>query len=88
MTNHGGHYDPSTGLYTAPYDGIYQLHAQMESNGSGNTVLIDFRVDGVAIGTHDDAYYQDQYRSVTLLIELLAGQTVEVYGYGGARGST
>ena len=34
VINPWGHYDPSTGPYIVPYDGIYQFHVQLQNGVS------------------------------------------------------
>ena len=86
--NPGGYYDPTTGYYTVSYDGIYQFHVQMAGYSSSDTLLIDIRVDGSAIGSHNDDFHHEGYRTATVLLELQAAQTVSVYRSGGALGSS
>ena len=71
--NPGGHYNPSTGYYTVPYDGIYQFHVQMQSLTDPNAVFIHIHVDGSPSGSHVDTQYHDGYRFATVLLELQAG---------------
>ena len=84
VINPGGYYNNQTGYYTVPYDGIYQFHAQVQASSS--TVLIELRVDGGAVGSHADGPFHDGYRSATVLLQLEAGQEVNVFQKGGAFG--
>ena len=86
--NHGGHYNNDTGIYTVPYDGIYQFHVQTPAYSSSGNVRIDIEVDGTAVGSHADPWVHDQYRSATVLLEIEAGQEVNVLRSGGAYGDT
>ena len=90
VINPGGHYNTSTGMYTAPYDGIYQFSVHLQNS---DYTMIEIYVDGSQSGSHNDNYgYSDvYYRSTTLLLELRAGQTVHVgtgSSSGGALGSS
>ena len=88
VINHGGHYNPSTGEYTVPYDGIHHFHTQMQGDLSTDTIWLTIQVDGSESGSHRDAWLFEEYRSATVLLELQAGQAVNVYMNGGAEGSS
>ena len=76
-----------TGIYTVPYDGIYQFHVKLTARSSSDLSLIRIYVDSTSEGSHNDAWGEGQHREATVLLALEAGQKVEVgtpYGcYGG-----
>ena len=76
--NPGGHYDSSTGVYTVPYDGIYQFSVNAQWNFGYVSVRV--YVDRLTAGSHVDLIGDAStiYRSPTFILELTAGQTVEV----------
>ena len=43
--NTGGHYDPTTGIYTVPIDGIYQFIVRIYTNADA-TIGVILIVDG------------------------------------------
>ena len=69
VINHGGHYDPTTGIYTVPYDGMYQFHAQMTDNA---LVAIRIYVDENDDESHADQYSHEGFRSATVILDLQA----------------
>ena len=86
VLNPGGHYNPSTGYYTVPYDGIYQFHVQMAAESTTSTVVINIKVHNSYTGSHVDTWCREYHTSATLLLDLQAGQTVSVHRETGAYG--
>ena len=83
--NPGEHYDPMTGIYTAPLDGIYEFTVQIESNlESDNDWGFWVNVDGedTTFTSHDASGSSSSNEwvsaSSTLLVDLSAGQEVLV----------
>ena len=71
-------YDKVTGAYTAPYDGYYQFSITKRSQGNWGQFLT--YVNGVSAHhcwDHDDDYVSSQ-TSCSIVIKLLAGQTVQI----------
>ena len=85
--NPGSYYNNQTGIYTVPYDGIYQFHASAQSDND-EVLNIQIHVDGSVTGSHSDGYNHENYRSATILLQLEAGQEVNVYQANGVYGST
>ena len=86
LTNPGDNYDSSTGIYTAPCDGVYQFSVHITSSGSVN---IEMFLNGSQQGTHKDNYRVGYYRATTLLQPIAAGDTFyvshgNVYALGSA----
>ncbi len=76
--DYGNNYNPSTGIYTVPYDGLYLIHARVYS-GDGDA-LHSINVDGDEI-TYTREYDPDwtlQAASTSITLHLLAGQEVGV----------
>ena len=76
VINPGGHYDNTSGVYTAPYDGFYLIGVHLQTSSTSGDIGFTIRVDG-------SNYYADyavyaEYKSATLVIQLEAGQEVDV----------
>ena len=79
-----GHYNPVTGEYTVPYDGIYQFSVQVQSSASSGRVYIFVYLNGSRI--FYDAWTAEYYRSTTFLQELSTSQVVTVYAASNLNG--
>ncbi len=66
-----------SGVYTAPYDGIYQFSAHLAS--TGDTI---FRIRVNEVDQHFDIYPAEHYKVTTVLFELHAGDRVDVWTDG------
>ena len=84
--NPGDYYNPITGYYTVPYNGIYQFHVHITAYSSSSNLDVYINVDGSYTGSHMDTWYEKKYRSATVLLDLQAGQLVSVMA-GAAYGS-
>ena len=76
--DYGDNYDPSTGIYTVPLDGLYLIHARVY--GKNNDADHFIRVDGsiVTYTKRTDPDESFQHASTTIVLHLLAGQQVAV----------
>ena len=81
--NPGGHYDPTTGIYTVPQDGAYEFYVHI-LNGDEETSYWAFGLvvdeSYVDYSRHTDDVDNPDYITVDLLdiIELVSGQQVSV----------
>ena len=81
--NLGGHFDSSTGEFTAPVRGIYSITVQIQLSGSctGGMAVMPY-VNGLAYNGLGFSYFNNEYwltRSFTSATELQAGDAVSVY---------
>jgi len=88
----GGGYDTSTGIFTAPLDGIYKFYYTLRQAGGATTALwARVQLNGSDINISYGAIYlqttRDQAGS-TVLLKLKAGDeiSVKVYNYDMASG--
>ena len=79
----GDNYNPSTGIYTVPYDGLYLIHARVLSSAYNAAHWI--KVDGAYATTSSqyDLDYQYQSASTSIVLHLVAEQEVAVEPVGG-----
>ena len=79
----GDNYNPSTGIYTVPYDGLYLIHARVLSSAYNAAHWV--KVDGVYAATSSqyDLDYQYQSASTSIVLHLVAEQEVAVEVVGG-----
>ena len=79
--NEGGHYNTTTGIYTAPAAGIYQFFAYVRSRPQANFHL---SVDGSTYINTIENYADEaeggdrEAEGATVILRLQAGQTVYV----------
>ncbi len=71
--DYGNNYNPATGVYTVPRDGLYLFHARV--NGQDNLASHYIKVDGdVVTFTYEYDEYQYLSASTSVVLNLLAGQ--------------
>ena len=80
LINPGGHYDNTSGTYTAPYDGVYLFGVQLQTSSTSSNIGSQIRVNGTIV--YADTAENGNYKPVTLILELTAGQVVDVYKVG------
>ncbi len=76
--DYGNNYNPATGIYTIPYDGMYLVHARVYGRDKDATHFIT--VDGTAV-TYTKGYDPGniyQFASTSIVLHLLSGQEVAV----------
>ena len=79
--NEGGHYNTTTGVYTAPIAGIYQFFAHIRSTPKANLHL---RIDGSRYINTIENYSAEaeggelEAEGASAIVRLQAGQTVYV----------
>ena len=83
--NRGGHFDVSTGNFTAPVDGVYFFSAAPGYKQTGLNFDFKFRVNGVGVAEPvrfidgGDDLISHSLATGTIAINLTAGQYVDVY---------
>ena len=80
VINPGGHYDNTSGAYTAPYDGIYLIGVHLQATSTSGTIGFQIRIDGT--NYYADTWVVAEYKSATMIIQLEAGQAVDVMESG------
>ena len=76
VINPGGHYDNTSGAYTAPYDGVYLFGVHLQASATSGTIGFHVRVDGT--NYYANTWQYGEYKSATVIIQLEAGQVVNV----------
>ena len=82
--NPGGHYDPTTGIYTVPQNGTYEFYVHL-MNGPDTNDLWAFSlvVDDANVDYNLQYEYPDYISDATLeMLELSSGQQVSVSPLG------
>ena len=90
-TNVGGGYNVDDGIFTTPYDGIYQLSASMMTDRDGE-IWAYFELNGNRIAyiyAHASDQRHDQGANTVILqlktgdtVRVVSSYTVTVYGHG------
>ena len=88
LINEGGFYDPETGIFTCPWDGVYDFSFFIGQRGgeSATRIYTGLHVnDKMKVNAVVDAYnyQQDLQGGNRIIIRLTAGDTVQVYKYAG-----
>ncbi len=76
--DYGNNYDPSTGIYTVPYNGLYLIQSHI--NGLDHSATHYIKVDG-EFTTYSRGYDGDyifEEASTTIVLHLQSGQEVGV----------
>ena len=76
--DYGNNYNPATGEYTVPTDGLYLVHARVYGGDNGASHYV--KVDGVDV-TYSQEYdpsYQFQSVSTSIVLHLQSSQQVAV----------
>ena len=84
--NPGGHYDNTTGIFTVPVDGIYEITSHLYNSPDVDNFSSHLKVDGrnMTYSVHSDYTSEEVERvslSSTVLLSLTRGQQVWVYRY-------
>ena len=85
--NPGGHYDNTTGIFTVPVDGVYEITSHLYNSPDVDNFSSHYiKVDGlnVTYSVHSDYTSEEVERvslSSTVLLSLTRGQQVWVYPY-------
>ncbi len=76
--DYGNNYNPATGVYTVPYDGIYLIHARVHSAGGDARHII--MVDGDYVTNTYEYDSSDSYQSAStsVSLKLQSGQEVKI----------
>ena len=86
-TNIGGHYDPLTGVFTCPVDGLYAFYLTTMHSPSGALiadVMLGSTPQATAFENDSDLYDQG---AVSVTVQCSAGQTVHAQHNGAASGT-
>ena len=80
--DYGDNYDPVTGIYTVPYNGLYLIHARVYGwdNWADHYIRVDNDWVTFTRGA-DPSGYQFQATSTSIVLHLVAGQEVGVDPY-------
>ena len=86
VVNNGNHYDPSTGRFTAPVSGLYQIcfGGRQDSDSAYQTSYADIRVNGSPVpggraysrGKTDTEPYDFSFKCI--ILNLAAGDYVDI----------
>lgn len=86
LTNVGGAYDKSTGIFTAPYRGIYTISCSLLSSTS-NYVHLDIMKNGKKISIVYSASGTNPHSAQTLQLLLDKGDNIWIQNHSGNKAS-
>ncbi|XP_052068858.1 complement C1q-like protein 2 [Mytilus californianus] len=80
-TNNGNHYDPSTGVFQAPIEGLYQVSATVMSVNGKNVLAKLWQNETKMVGLYPGTGYSEA--TVNMVLHLKKGDKVTVRGING-----
>lgn len=86
LTNVGGAYDKSTGIFTAPYRGIYTISCSLPPSTS-NYVHLDIMKNGKTISIVYSASGTNPHSAQTLQLLLNKGDKIWIQNHNGNKAS-
>ncbi len=79
--DYGDNYNPSTGIYTVPYNGSYLIHARVYGRHKYASHYIRVDGDDVTYAFEHDPVWEYQSTSTSVTLPLVAGQKVVVVAW-------
>jgi hypothetical protein len=86
QVNHGGGMDLKTGVFTAPVSGVYVFLAHFWDNSATSGINVRFRKNGNKgySSAYSSTSVKEQTTFMSLIVELVVGDTVDTYLSSGA----